>query len=448
MQRELTSRKLGALKTPSALAAGMLMASALLSFTPARASDHADTAENYNRIGADMTDVYIFPSPQNADNVVLVMDVRGLIPAGQTGSFDPGVLYQIKIDTTGDSVEDLVIQSKFEGSGTSQRVRITPPIAPPQIGLVTTFNQGASASSLTNRAFNFKISGNGRRGPGRFFTSATPRRGVGRGGTAPVPITATAFAGLREEPFFIDLERLFQIFPDRMTPLTGTQVDLPDPNTPKVNGFRGFSTDFGSRNTQPAQDFFANMNVLSIVVELPRASLGGGVIRVWETTSVANGSGSFTQQDRLARPIVNEVFATVTARRHEANNKINPTQDPGQIRNDIPNFMKFPAGRSDAIANVVAAVLVPDTMTADLSQPGPAAYLGVETGGATGGKFGGRKLTDDVVDISLGVIFGNTIPALGLAPNDGKALPQFTTDNVGFQAKRYKNTFPYVGDPR
>lgn len=406
------------------------MAPALLSFSPVRASDHADTAENVNRIGADMTDVYIFPSPQNNNNVVLVMDVRGLIPSGQTAGFDPGVLYQIKIDTTGDSVEDLVIQSKFEGAGKRQKVSITPPIAPPQIGLVTTFNQGAAVRSKTNKSFGFSINKRGR-----------AKRGGGKS-------SMTAFAGVREDPFFIDLERLFQILPDRSTPLTGKQVDLPDPNTPKVNGFRGFSRDFGSNNTEPARDFLADMNVLSVVVELPRAALGGGVIRVWETTSVDKGNGTFQQQDRLARPVVNEVFATVTNRRHEINNKINPTEDFREIRRDILSFMKFPAGRSDAIANVVAAVLVPDVMIADLSQDGPAAYLGVETGGATGGKFGGRKLTDDVVDISLGVIFGNTIPALGLAPDDGKELPQFTTDNVGPEAKHFKNSFPYLGDPR
>jgi hypothetical protein len=38
-------------------------------------------------------------------------------------------------------------------------------------------------------------------------------------------------------------------------------------------------------------------------------------------------------------------------------------------------------------------------MIADLSKSGPASYLGVETNGATGGLFGGRALTDDVVDI-------------------------------------------------
>ena len=109
--------------------------------------------------------------------------------------------------------------------------------------------------------------------------------------------------------------------------------------------------------------------------------------------------------------------------------------------------MKFPAGRSDAIADALASVLVPDVMTADLSVKGvKAAYLGVETGGFTGSKFGGRALTDDVIDIDLMSIFGNVVPALGLAPDDGKELPQFTTDHVG-PHNDYLNVFPYLGTP-
>lgn len=159
----------------------------------------------------------------------------------------------------------------------------------------------------------------------------------------------------------------------------------------------------------------------------------------------------YVQVDRLARPVVNEVFATVANDRHKLNNENSPTDDAGQLASDIGGFMTFPAGRSQAIENVVVAVLVPDVMKADLSQGGPAAYLGVETGGATGGTFGGRKLTDDVVDISLGVVFGDTVAALGLAPSDGKAIPALTSDNVGSGAKGFNatlGTFPYLGAPR
>lgn len=156
----------------------------------------------------------------------------------------------------------------------------------------------------------------------------------------------------------------------------------------------------------------------------------------------------FTQVDRLARPVVNEALATVANNRHSINNQDNPTDDPTQLANDIQSFMTGTAGRSQAITDVVKAVLVPDVMVADLNQTDGAAYLGVETGGATGGRFGGRKLTDDVVDISLGVIFGDTIPKLGLAPDDGKEIPTLTSDNVGPQGKQFTNAFPYLGSPR
>ena len=110
--------------------------------------------------------------------------------------------------------------------------------------------------------------------------------------------------------------------------------------------------------------------------------------------------------------------------------------------------MRTTAGRSQATTDVVKAVLVPDVLVADLNQTDSAAYLGSETGGATGGKFGGRKLTDDVVDISLGVVFGKTVSALGLAPADGKDIPTLISDNVGSGGKHFTATFPYLGAPR
>src|SRR4028118_1798111 len=86
-------------------AAALLLAPTALLYSPVQASDHADTAENVSRPGADLTDVYIFPSASSDKRVVLVMNVRPLIPSGGAGtaSFDPDVLYQFKIDNTGDS---------------------------------------------------------------------------------------------------------------------------------------------------------------------------------------------------------------------------------------------------------------------------------------------------------------------------------------------------------
>lgn len=172
------------------------------------------------------------------------------------------------------------------------------------------------------------------------------------------------------------------------------------------------------------------------------------VIGLWTTTSSPTRSGSYEQVDRLARPVVNEVFASVANNRHEVNDRIGPDSDKFELANDIDSFMTGTAGRSRATTDVVKAVLIPDVLKADLSSGDAASYLGYETGGATGGKFGGRKLTDDVVDTSLGVVFGNTISALGLAPDDGKEIAALTTDNVGAEGKHFTSTFPYLGDPR
>ncbi len=162
------------------------------------------------------------------------------------------------------------------------------------------------------------------------------------------------------------------------------------------------------------------------------------------------GSHVYAQIDRLSRPAINEVFATVANNRHAQNHTLDsPTDDPNQLANDIQGFMTRTAGRSPAIAAAVVKVIVPDVLKVDLSQQGvPAAYLGVETGGATGSPFGGRALTDDVIDADLGVIFGNTIPSLGLAPDDGKEIPTLTTDNVGYDKHCTLTTFPYVGAPQ
>lgn len=173
-----------------------------------------------------------------------------------------------------------------------------------------------------------------------------------------------------------------------------------------------------------------------------------GQIGVWATSSVRTGS-VYVQQDRLSNPVVNEVFATFANDRHKINNLAQPTEDVNNLANDIQSFMTGVAGRSQAITDVVKAVFAQDVMVVDLSsQATTAAYLGVQTNGATGSTFGGRALTDDVVDTSLGVVFGGTVPALGLAPDDGNEIPALTTDNVDASGKQFTATFPYLGAPR
>lgn len=166
--------------------------------------------------------------------------------------------------------------------------------------------------------------------------------------------------------------------------------------------------------------------------------IGGG-----PTGRPTSPSGAvYKQIELLSRPAVKEAFEMFED--HNKTNRSEPYADPvlkGQIKSFSLMF------RSNKWATTLQAILYPNVMKADLSQnTTKAAYLGYETGGATGSKFGGRALNDDIIDISLGAIFGNTLSALGLIPDDHKEAPCLTTDNVSYD-KMNTNTFPYIQAP-
>ena len=156
---------------------------------------------------------------------------------------------------------------------------------------------------------------------------------------------------------------------------------------------------------------------------------------------VANAAQSYIQIELLSRPAVKEAFEAF-----ESHNKTNRTEpyDDKTLKSQIYSFSaNF---RSPTVAGALQSILYPNEMKIDLSQKSAtAAYLGVESGGATGSKFGGRALDDDIIDLSLGAIFGDTLAKLGV-PDDNKELPCLTTDNVGY-ASTTGTAFPYVQAP-
>ncbi len=205
------------------------------------ASDHADTPNIAANPGEDISDVYMFPSTTNPNNIVLVMNVHPLIGPGQgpTTYFDPNVLYQMKIDNTGDAVEDLVIQARFGTPGPNQTVTIVGPVKPSTTGSTNVLEKGQTAIGSYNKTF-------------------TSNSGM------------KVFCGPREDPFFFDLDQFFTILPDRETPINGVAVS--NPNAPQATSWRPAP---GPGVTNPAQDFLSvhQFNVLSIVVELPKSML-------------------------------------------------------------------------------------------------------------------------------------------------------------------------------
>ena len=100
------------------------------------ASDHQDTPEVELNPRMDINDVYAFPGA-SADRIAFAVTTSSPI-AGTAASFDPNLLYQIKIDNTGDAVEDLVFQITFDnGTGTAQKYTVRGPVAPSMTGTRT-----------------------------------------------------------------------------------------------------------------------------------------------------------------------------------------------------------------------------------------------------------------------------------------------------------------------
>ncbi len=209
-----------------------------------RASDHQDTPEVELNPRMDINDVYAFPGA-SADRIALIMTTSSPI-AGQTASFDPNLLYQLKIDNTGDAVEDLVFQITFDdGVGAAQKYTIRGPVAPSMTG--------TKATLLTTG------------------TTVTGNVGSIAGSSSSVQ----TFAGLKADPFVVDLEQFFAILPDRR-PSTGS---LSGPSTPTASAFRN-----------PGIDFLKPFNALAIAIELPKAMLqpstdAAAKFGVWGTIS-------------------------------------------------------------------------------------------------------------------------------------------------------------------
>jgi len=196
------------------------------------ASDHQDTPTVEFTPRFDINDVYPFPAA-TAGRTVLVLGTSSPLSPAQTATHTFGnvsdQLYQLKIDNTGDAIEDLVFQITFTGPSNAQVVSVRGPVVPNETGLSNTL---VGAGNLVVGPVNSNL------------------------GTAP---GVQVFAGPRDDPFWIDLEWFFRILPDRR-PAAGPLSPFP----PSASSFR-----------QPgaAVDFLRGFNDLAIVIELPTAML-------------------------------------------------------------------------------------------------------------------------------------------------------------------------------
>ncbi|GAC1311394.1 MAG: hypothetical protein NVSMB19_25810 [Vulcanimicrobiaceae bacterium] len=285
-------------------------AAVLYTAHPVKSSDHQDTYNLANAVGhntsADITDVFVFPSPSNPNNVVFAMNVSPLIGAGMgtTKFFDPTLMWQFKIAHGATNYqEDQVLQLGVTGVDSTQTITLYGPSAPNEVGTTNTFVKPTGSFGYNN---------------------ATT---VGTGASA-----INVFAGPRADPFRFDLFAFFSFFGDRAfdthnsqqdpgpaangpvfnepaqpgtvgNKFATTQTKAQRPDNPSFAGFQagdtaGATSALGNYacNNGPAQnaltDLGGGFNVLSYVIEVPKSLLYGpgtpfssSVIHVWATSN-------------------------------------------------------------------------------------------------------------------------------------------------------------------
>jgi uncharacterized protein DUF4331 len=253
-------------------------------------------------------------------------------------------------------------------------------------------------------------------GPGPKQTVTLTRNGVqvatgSTGNTVQVAGGGKLFAGLRSDPFFFDLL-----------------------------GFRGSLGLGPNTNTlcdADPTDFFAGLNTLAIIVEVPDAALARH-IGVWATTEQLI-SGTWVGRDQMGRPAINTVFNHTAADKEEFN--VTPpsqqaTVDGGKFRTNVRDtLLALSALDSEGPyttpeAEALASVLIPDVLTYDTSTHAV-------------GPLNGRRLTDDVIDVELNITTGGD--PLGLFP-ERDARGGIPSDCVGPHGD-YLASWPYLGTP-
>jgi len=254
------------------------------------------------------------------------------------------------------------------------------------------------------------------------------------------------FAGLREDPFFFDVERYFRI---RSFLATGVNSLGSGPIQGGPNVFRSDAT---------AEDFTVGYNVNAIVVSLPlsllRANAQQNIFDVWETIKVPKEVQSslnfeFTKRDgipmvqteRLARPGINEALV-LTDKRLAQFNSIGPDKDLSAaaapvreqavaVLTKLNQYGTSNGLNAPSVENVATGFL-PDVMRIDTSKTvpvGTAAYnsdfVFVEGSNNAAMLTGGRKLEDDVIDITVSYLL-NGDPT-GASVKDGVTYAGGTT---------------------
>jgi Domain of unknown function (DUF4331) len=424
------------------------------------ASSHREAPMISQDPAADGTDFYMFKSPDRTDTITLIANYYPFQePAGGPNfyKFGDDVLYRISIDDNGDAIPDQWFDFRFttvirNGNTFLYNTGPVASLTDPNLNIYQTFTVTRTYSNGNSSQICSGIVPPNNIGPKSTPNYAT----LAQSAVVSCSDGIKAFAGQRDDPFYVDLGATFDLLTIR----------------PGAPGNKG-----------GGKDDLSGYNVLSIALQVPinkltndasaptDASAQFAVIGGWTTSyrqkvRVLNGDGTAgtngpeVQVSRLGAPLVNEVVVPVGAK--DLWNSSQP-KDDGQFLGGVtdPEAARLlhaiygidipPTPRNDLVAifltgisgiNKPAFVKPSEELRLNVATPVTASpnRMGV-LGGDNQGFPNGRRLADDVIDIALQAVAGGTpfTPAQNKAPNNQLG------DGVNVNDVPFLSTFPYVG---
>jgi streptogramin lyase len=337
-----------------------------------------------------INDLYVFQSPSNANNTVLIFNFQPFPGALTPSTADPTHTYEIHLNNT----NPLNGSDNFDFQVTYG--------APDANGV-----QGVTLRGLPSA---------------NFPPNGILAQGV-TGQNIPIKGGGMFRSGIQDEPGFFDAGA----FNNYLT--TGDKTKFPRP-------------------VGQARDFYGpNGNTFSIIIEVPSTVLtpvANGIIGVWATIS-KNG----TQISRMGRPLIDTALIPPVPRNNLSHGDLQAAFAAGQPSTDRASFkaammsiLMDPNGyfhESTATADTISNLLLPDMLA---FQVGNTSGFGNFIGPGNQYLGNGRRLSDDVADTLLSVLSGGTVTTDNVSDDNGFRI---TDGSVGPGGKARAIAFPYIG---
>ncbi len=462
--------------------------------SPSFAASHREAPLISLDPAADITDFYMFRSPNNPQNAVIAMNV---IPGQEPGSgpnyfnFDDDVLYEIYIDNNKNNIaRDITYQFRFKTEIRSPGDVF--PLSYAALPPITTLDGPGSEGLLLRQTYTVTEQRFGQKpkdlGTGIMVavpSNVGPRtipnyEALATQGIYPLSNGGRVYAGQRDETFYIDLGGVFDTLNLRNSPILSDADDADD-----------------GKNVADAPDTFSGFNVNTIAIEIPISELmgkdGNTVIGAYAATSrprvtilkrdnKREHSSFVAQVARMGNPLVNELIIP-TSRKDEWNatyaefeskfvehfcnpslavalNVVFGTTFPTSDRADLANLLLRygdSAIKDICVPGALKGKPLADFLRVDLNTPPTPILnqkrLGVFARDANGnptpdpnGWPNGRRPNDDVTDIALRAVAGALIdpatPALGDGVNFNIGAP-----GTGVTANGIASDFPFMPTP-